>query len=114
MKLHRWFLFSLLFILPLALLGLSLSSPAAARDYCICQPATTYYHSSYAPPSYAWTAPVYVSGGPGYGYAPQPAWSGNVSNSYRSSRAERRSRGGSRLSGHSTDHWSQQLNWCRP
>lgn len=31
----------------------------------------------------------------------------------RSNRSDRRAHGGNRLSGHSTDHWSQQLNWGR-
>lgn len=104
MKLRIWFLFSLmLLVLPFT---------AVARDICVCQPDVTYYHSSYSQPSYAWST------GPGtLRFAAGPAdyiWAGNVSSSYRSSRSERRSHGGSRLSGHSTDHWSQQLNWGRP
>lgn len=115
MKLRIWFLFALmLLVLPFT---------AVARDKCVCQPDVTYYHSSYSQPSYAWSAPIYVEIGPSYSTYQSSmwdrrlsnyAWSGNVSSSYRSSRSERRSHGGSRLSGHSTDHWSQQLNWGRP
>lgn len=117
MKLRLWCLLALVFALLFTSLVTSLP-PASGRDICVCQPSTTYYHSSYSPASYAWSAPVlYVEIGPSTYQSSMweqrnQIWAWHVSSSYRSSRSERRS--GNRLSGHSTDHWSQQLNWGRP
>ena len=121
MKLYRY-VFSTLF----AVLLLVLLAPlAVARDRCGCAGFCPGCDCgcAFAGPGILQSQAVQV-GVPGPIYRaqgsiqvgiPQTVWiqSGN-SREYRSSRSDRRARGGSRLSGHSTDHWSQQLNWGRP
>jgi len=125
----RRYLFGVLFAL-LAMLFVTM--PAMARDRCdcagVCSTGCQCGCAFNGPGTlrYAVGDPNGVQFGiPQTGFVQPPVarvgipqtghWAqASTQTSRRSSRAERRAHGGNRLSGHSTDHWSQQLNWGRP